>query len=101
HAQPEPNRPRPAAVNFSWKPANEPKDELIAAARSPLGSPPPPFFISVQNSVWFQCPPPLLRTAMRILSGTESSPFSRSSMGLACRADWPSRALFRLVTYAP
>src|SRR5229473_133685 len=43
HAHPDPNRPRPAALNFSLNPAKEPKLELIAAARSPFGSPPPPF----------------------------------------------------------
>jgi len=31
-----------------------------------LGSPPPPFFINVQNNEWFQWPPPLLRTAARM-----------------------------------
>src|SRR5438034_9442746 len=52
----------------------------------------------VAYSVWFQWPPPLLRTAVRMFSGTESSPFSKSSIDLACSADWPSRALFRVVT---
>src|SRR4029077_8664857 len=69
HAQPEPNRPRPAALNLSLNPAKDPKLELIAAARSALGSPPPPFFIRGQNSVWFQAPPALFRTAIRMFSG--------------------------------
>src|SRR5260370_41211957 len=98
HAQPEPKRPMPAAANFSETPAKDPNVELIAAARFPLGSPPPPFFIHVQNSEWFQWPPPLLRTALRIFSGTASRPFSRSSMDLAWRSAWPSRALLRLET---
>src|ERR1700732_2308490 len=82
HAQPDPNRPRPAALNFSLNPANEPKLELIAAAKSPFGSPPPPFFINSQNSEWFQWPPPLLRTAARIFSGTLSRVFRMCFQGL-------------------
>ena len=36
----------------------------------PVGSPPPACFIICQNSEWLKCPPPLLRTAVRIFSGT-------------------------------
>src|ERR1700752_5397236 len=71
-AQPEPNRPIPAAANFVLKSANEPKEDLIASASAPAGSPPPPFFMSFQNIEWFQWPPPLLRTVARIFSGTRS-----------------------------
>src|SRR5271168_2873133 len=71
-AQPEPKRPTPAAANFVLKSANEPNEDLMASANAPEGSPPPPFFISFQNIEWFQWPPPLLRTAVRIFSGTLS-----------------------------
>src|SRR4051812_32366718 len=46
-------------LNFS-KFSNEP---LIASATLPVGIPPPPGFINFQKKEWFQCPPPLLRTA--------------------------------------
>src|ERR1700722_15462710 len=98
HAQPEPNRPTPAAANFVLKSANEPKEDLIASPTAPEGSPPPPFFISFQNIEWFQCPPPLLRTAVRIFSGTLSRLLRSSSIDRACRSGLASRALFKLVT---
>jgi len=52
HAQPEPKRPTPAAANFARNSPNEPKAAVIARARSPAGSPPPPFFIRDQNKRW-------------------------------------------------
>src|SRR5579863_1237803 len=84
-AQPEPNRPIPAAANLVLNSANDPNADLTAAARSPVGSPPAPFFIIFQNMEWFQWPPPLLRTAVRIFSGTESSLASSWSIESDCR----------------
>src|SRR3977135_499132 len=71
-AQPEPTRPTPACANFALKSANEPNADLMASASAPVGSPPPPFFMIFQNIEWFQWPPPLFRTAVRIFSGTLS-----------------------------
>src|ERR1700687_2943544 len=96
--QPEPKRPIPAALIFDLKSAKVPNADLMASARSPLGSPPPPFFMIFQNIEWFQWPPPLLRTAVRIFSGTESSPASSFSSDKDCRLACPSSALLRLVT---
>src|ERR1700686_1835903 len=81
-AQPDPKRRTPAAANFVLNSSKDPNVDLMAAARSPFGSPPPPFFICVQKSEWFQWPPPLLRTAARIFSGIASRLFSRSSIDL-------------------
>src|SRR5271169_2627775 len=90
HDQPEPKRPMPAALIFDFKSAKEPNADLIAPARSPVGSPPPPFFMIFQNIEWFQWPPPLLRTAVRMLSGTESRPARSFSSDMACRLACPS-----------
>src|SRR6266853_4519185 len=79
-AHPEPNRPTPACANFVLKSANEPNADLIASASAPVDSPPPPFFMIFQNMEWFQWPPPLFRTAVRIFSGTRSRLFMSSSI---------------------
>ena len=42
----------------------------MASARSPLGSPPPSGPMICQNMEWLTWPPPLLRTAVRMPSGT-------------------------------
>src|ERR1035437_8993281 len=97
-AQPDPNRPTPAAANFVLKSAKEPNADLIASASAPVGSPPPPFFMIFQNIEWFQWPPPLFRTAVRIFSGTRSRLESKRSIDRAERSACPSRALLRLVT---
>ena len=44
----------------------------MASAMAPLGSPPALGPMMVQNMEWFTCPPPLLRTAVRMASGTFS-----------------------------
>src|SRR5215471_13379490 len=70
HAQPDPNRPAAAAANCSLNFAKSPNALLIAVASFPEGSPPLPGPMSSQNIEWFQCPPPLFRTAVRTDSGT-------------------------------
>src|SRR4051812_754430 len=62
-AQPEPNRPSAALANSSLNLSNEPNFLSIAAARVPFGVPPPFGDRMFQKKVWFQWPPPLLRTA--------------------------------------
>src|SRR5438477_146066 len=69
-AQPEPKRPTPAAFIFSLNVAKLPNALPIAEPSSPDGSPPPPGPMMVQNMEWLRCPPPLLRTAVLIFSGT-------------------------------
>ena len=49
--------------------AKPPSSAVIAWARAPVGSPPPPGFMICQNIEWLACPPPLFRTAVRIDSG--------------------------------
>jgi DNA recombination protein RmuC len=70
-AQPEPKRVAPALAKASLKASNEPKAASIAAAaRSPergLGTAGGDHF---QNNVWLTWPPPLLRTTVRMSSGT-------------------------------
>ena len=67
--QPLPKRPTPAAANRSLNVSNDPNAASIALATLPDGAPPPLGLITCQNMVWFECPPPLLRTAVRIASG--------------------------------
>ena len=42
----------------------------IASPSAPAGAPPAPGAIIFQNTVWLTWPPPLLRTAVRMSSGT-------------------------------
>ena len=70
HAQPLPKRVVPAAANAFLKPSKLPHAASIAAARAPLGSPPPPGPITDQNSEWLAWPPPLFCTAVRMSAGT-------------------------------
>src|SRR5580704_18829258 len=97
-AQPEPNRPTPAAASFVLKVGKSPKAELIAAARSPDGPVPPLTFRIGQKNEWFQCPPALLRTGPLIASGSESRLESNCSRVLLCKSGYGSSALLRLVT---
>src|SRR5690348_4152849 len=98
-AQPEPKRFKPASLNLALKSAIEPKADWMAAARGPEGSPLPPGFMMVQNMLWLECPPALLRTAVRMDSGTlEETARSRSSRERAARSGWSLRAAFRLLT---
>ena len=71
----------------------------LADARLPTGAPPLPGPMICQNMLWFQCPPPLLRTAVRMFSGTIAQLLaSSSSMLFDARAGADSRALLRFVT---
>ncbi len=72
----------------------------IASAIAPVGAPPPVGLMIRQNSVWFTCPPPLLRTAVRMSSGTRSMLRSSSSGLMSPRSGCFSIAAFRLFTYA-
>src|ERR1700736_6204903 len=69
-AQPEPKRVVAAAVNFSLNASKLPNVLLIAEARLPLGGPPALGPMISQNMVWLMAPPALLRTAVRMFSGT-------------------------------
>ena len=62
--------PRRSSFTLPLKSANEPKASSIASASSPSGSPPPSGDIDSQNSDVVEWPPPLLRTAPRLSSGT-------------------------------
>src|SRR5262245_41459208 len=100
HTHPLPNRPAPALAHCSLKASKLPNAPLIASAALPFGAPPALGAIHVQNMLWFQCPPPLLRTAVRMASGTLLMFRQRSSMLLLCSSGAFSSAAFRLVTYA-
>src|SRR6476660_1804106 len=98
-AQPDPNRPTAAAENFSLNASNDPNTALIAEARLPTGAPPLPGPMICQNIEWLMWPPPLLRTAVRIFSGTMAQLFANSSsIVLPARSGADSSALLRLVT---
>src|SRR6185436_6523333 len=100
HTQPLPKRPAPALPHCSLNASKPPNEPLIASATLPVGAPPALGAIHVQNMLWFQWPPPLLRTAVRMASGTLLMPRHKSSMLLPCSSGAFSRAAFRLVTYA-
>src|SRR4028119_409698 len=101
-AHPEPNKAPGAAAapNCSLNCSNEPNEESMALAKSPLGLPPPlpegPMIC--QNIEWFEWPPPLFLTAVLMSSGTEFMLARSSSMepGSACGCF--SRSELRLVT---
>src|SRR5260370_30358795 len=69
-AQPEPKRPTPAALNFSLNVSKLPKAPVMACATLPIGGPPAFGAMIFQNMAWVMWPPPLLRTAGRVFSGT-------------------------------
>ena len=71
---------------------------LIASAIAPVGAPPAFGPITCQNIEWLAWPPPLLRTAVRMSSGTVLMLFSRSSMLFECSSGCLSSAAFRFVT---
>ncbi len=68
----------------------------------PVGAPPTPSEptgpMRFQKAVWLEWPPPLLRTAVRIYSGTWAGSRTRSSTDLAASSGWLARAAFRLLT---
>src|SRR5699024_1850818 len=98
-AQPEPKRPAAAASNLLWKSSKLPNVSLILSATEPFASPPPFGDKISQKKLWFKCPPPLLRTAVRISSGTASKFLISSSNDLLSRSLCPSNAAFNFVTY--
>ena len=63
------------------------------------GSPPLPGPITVQNREWFACPPPLLRTAPRMSSGTAFRSLMSASTLFASRSALPAIALLTLLMY--
>src|SRR5688500_2425506 len=99
HAQPLPKRVVPAWLTAVLNFSKSPNAPLIASATAPVGAPPALGAISFQNIEWFQWPPPLLRTAALMSSGTLLMPFSRSSRLLLCSSGCLSSAALRLVTY--
>src|SRR3712207_4762716 len=66
HAQPEPKSApgAAAAAHCSLNASNEPNEEFMAFASSPVGSPPPLGLMISQNIAWLECPPPLFLTAV-------------------------------------
>ena len=72
--QPLPNRPAQALANCSLNWLKPPNALAMASASAPDGSLAPPGAIVSQNIVWLACPPPLLRTGVRIASGRLSMP---------------------------
>src|SRR5688500_1768614 len=72
-----PKRAAAALPHSALKLSKLPNAALIACAALPVGAPPAVGAIHVQNFEWFQWPPPLLRTAVRIPSGIV--PISRHS----------------------
>src|SRR5690348_4567170 len=97
-AQPEPKRPTPAALNFSLKAADVRQAMVIACVTLPTGAPPALGPIIFQSIEWLMWPPPLLRTAVRIFSGTMAQLLAKSSsMVLSARSGADSNALLRLV----
>src|SRR6187431_1009045 len=99
HVQPEPNRLTPASFTCFFSSSALPNTSEIASASAPTGSPPPSGDMISQNSEWFACPPPLLRTAVRLSSGMASRFASTDSIGWSIHSV-PSSAAFRFVTYA-
>ena len=99
--QPEPNRVAAAAANFSLKASIEPNAASIAAASSAVGAPPLPCGpMTFQKSEWLKCPPPLLRTAALIASGSVATRRQISSIVSEASSGLDSSALLRFVTYA-
>src|SRR5918993_4275798 len=98
HTQPLPKRPAPAFAHSSLNLSKLPNAELIPSATLPVGAPPALGAIHFQNMLWFQWPPPLLRTAVRMSSGMLLMPRHSSSMLLPCSSGCLSSAAFRLVT---
>src|SRR2546423_2044689 len=100
-AQPEPKRVVPAVLKSSLNLSKPPKVLLIAPERLPTGA--DCFWAGLrisQKREWLWWPPPLLRTAVRIFSGTMERLLARISWrGLPSRLGAPSEmALLRLLT---
>src|SRR5260370_36422112 len=80
HAQPEPKRATPAALNFSLNASKLPKAPVMACATLPTGGPPAFGAMIFQNMEWLMWPPPLLRTAVGVVSGTKAQLFATNSL---------------------
>src|SRR5439155_22155186 len=100
HTHPLPKRPAPALPHSVLKLSKLVNDELIASPILPVGAPPALGAIHFQNCEWFQWPPPLLRTAVRMSSGTELMPRHSSSRLFEFSSGCFSSAAFKFVTYA-
>ena len=74
-----------------------PKVDLMSSASFPLGSPPAFGPMIVQKNEWLACPPPLLRTAVRISSGTAFRLLIKSSIDFEARSGLSLSALLTLV----
>src|SRR5579863_5133813 len=97
---PEPNCLAVVSLKVFLKASKSPKSLLIWSARTPEGAPPPPDLgdaMMFQNMVWLEWPPPLLRTTLRMSSGTALRSLMRSSTDLAARLGWLASAAFTLV----
>ena len=92
---------RCGAVNDARSAIGEYRD-VIARAAAAGGAPEEcdrlPLAITVQNNEWFQCPPPLLRTAVLISAGRLFKPLNNSSNDLFCKFECDSKAPFNLLT---
>ena len=93
-----PNRAPAALLHSALKLSKLPKAELIPLPIFPVGAPPAFGAIHVQNFEWFQWPPPLLRTAVRMPSGTVLMSRQSSSTLLPASSGCFSSAVFRFVT---
>src|SRR5699024_5193383 len=98
-AQPEPKRPVAAFLNSSLNASKLPNLESILSATSPFGFHPPFGESTCKKKLWFECQPPLLRTAVRTFSGSASISLIISFKDLFSRSALPSFAAFKFVTY--
>ena len=100
HAQPEPKRVVAAALNFALNSSKLPKVAAMSAAKASDGTPDSAAGASmVQNAEWFMWPPPLLRTAVLMASGTMARlSASSSSSDLSASSGAEFKALLRFVT---
>src|ERR1035438_9731940 len=102
HPQPEPNCLAVVSLKVFLKASKSPKSAEIWSAMAPEGAPPTPAEpagpMRFQKAVWLEWPPPLLRTAPLISSGTLARPRIRSSADLAARWGWLAKAALRLLT---
>src|SRR5690606_41230742 len=93
HAHPLPKRVAPAVLNLVLNSSKLPNAASMAAASFPEGLPPALGARISQKKLWFQCPPPLLRTAGLIVPAAFTSS-SRDLFSLGV----PAIALLRLST---
>jgi hypothetical protein len=94
-AHPDPKRVVAALLNSSFIASKDPNCDFIFSASDPTGSPPPFGLMMLQKKLWFQCPPPLFLTDTGYLEIDRTM-----SSGEYERASVPSKAAFKLLTYA-